>query len=147
MSFLTPLPPAQAATPQAPTSAAVAPQSAAPALPAGVAPNTVVPPGYKLVPANTPDYVDPLSPPYTHAGCSRGMFQGPPPAKWNDASNWMGMRRGLNMAEVTDLLGKEHYDVSGRGRIEWQYGRCGDAVNGRVQFLDGQVVYWQPPES
>jgi hypothetical protein len=143
----TPAPPAPAAAvvpaPAPPAAVQVQP-GAAPASPASVA-SVPVPAGYKLVPVGAPDYVDPLSPPYDHAGCSRGAFQGPPPAKWNDASNWDGMRRGLKMDEVNDLLGKEHFDASGRDRIEWQYGKCGNAVSGRVQFIDGQVVYWQVP--
>src|SRR5581483_9077232 len=140
--------PVPVASPQPP---AVTPAAAPVATPVGSPPvqqvvvppgqqAPAIPPGYKLVPVNTPDYVDPLAPPYTHTGCSRGMMKGPPPAKWNDLSNWGGMRRGLSNPEVEDLLGKEHFDVSGHGRVEWQYGRCGDSVAGRVQFLDGKVV-------
>ncbi len=133
-----------------PAAAPAAPPAGAPPVQQVVVPPTqpatVVPPGYKLVPLNTPEYVDPLAPPYTRTGCSRGMMKGPPPAKWNDLSNWGGMQRGLSNPEVEDMLGKEHFDVSGHGRVEWQYGKCGDSIAGRVQFLDGKVVFWQVPD-
>ncbi len=106
----------------------------------------MVPKGYKLVPANAPDYVDPLSPPYNRTGCSRDLMSGPPPAKWNDASNWPAMRRGLKPAEVENLLGKEHFDAASRDRLEWQYGKCGDAVSARVEFENNEVISWQAPD-
>jgi hypothetical protein len=105
-----------------------------------------VPKGYKLVPVNTPDYVDPMAPPYTRTGCSRDLFSGPPPAKWNEADNWRGVRKGESAAEVEGALGKEHFDAAGRGLVEWQYGKCGDVVGGRVLFQNGQVVSWQVPD-
>jgi hypothetical protein len=144
--------PAPAAAPSAtpPSAAAAAVQVQAPARPAAGSPPSVasaaVPAGYKLVPLTAPDYVDPLAPPYDRTGCSRDLFKGPPPARWNDLDNWSGLGRGQSMAEVEKQLGKEHYDASGRGRIEWQYGKCGDIVRGRVQFESGQVVSWQVPD-
>lgn len=107
---------------------------------------TVVPKGYKLVPVNAPDYIDPLTPPYDRTGCSRALFKGPPPAKWNEPDNWRELSRGQSMADVEGSLGKEHFDVSGQGRVEWQYGKCGDQVSGRVQFVNGRVVFWKVPE-
>ncbi|MDE0852820.1 MAG: hypothetical protein OSA97_00175 [Nevskia sp.] len=105
-----------------------------------------VPKGYKLVPINTPTYVDPLAPPYNRTGCSLELFRGPPPAKWNNAENWRGLGRGDSQSEVEAQLGKEHFDVSNHGRTEWQYGKCGDLVSGRVQFEGGKVVFWQAPD-
>ena len=151
----TPAPDAKAAAANPPVPAA---SMAAPvqALPAPVPPpvvtmqtpsaqSTAAPAGYKLVPVNTPEFVDPLSPPYDKTGCSAGVFKGPPPAKWNNADNWLNIGRGQSMAEVESALGKEHFNADGHGRIEWQYGKCGDAVSGRVLFKDGKVVLWQAP--
>lgn len=134
--------PVTPSTPAPPSAAAAT--SATPV--AAAAPAAVVPKGYKLVPVNAPDYVDPLAPPYDRTGCSRDLFSGPPPAKWTDASNWSGLRRGLTPAKVEELLGREHFDASGHGRTEWQFGKCGDSVAGRVQFQDSQVVFWQTPD-
>ena len=128
---------------KAPETVQAVPQTPAPATAAAVA---EIPKGYKLVPINTPVPVDPLTPPYDRTGCSRDVFKGPPPAKWNDISNWSGLRNGLDPAQVEEILGKEHYNASGHGRVEWQYGRCGDQIAGRVQFLEGKVVYWQVPD-
>jgi hypothetical protein len=118
---------------------------APPASPAAVA-SVAVPAGYKLVPLSAPDWVDPLSPPYDHAGCSRALGKGPVPAKWNEADNWLDVQRGLSMEEVEKSLGKEHFNAQGRGVTEWQYGKCGDTVAGRVLFQDGKVVSWQTPD-
>ncbi len=49
------------------------------------------------------------------------------------------------MSEVEGMLGKEHFNAGGQGRVEWQYGKCGDSVGGRVIFKDGKVVLWQAP--
>jgi hypothetical protein len=144
----TPVPaptPAAAANAVAPPAAVQVQPGASPASPAAVA-SVPVPAGYKLVPLSAPDYVDPLSPPYDHAGCSRDLFKGPVPAKWNEADNWLDVERGQNMADVEKSLGKEHFTAQGRGLVEWQYGKCGDHVAGRVLFQDGKVVSLQVPD-
>lgn len=138
---------AAASAPTPPAAAAVQLPAPAAGTPAQ-APVTAmaVPKGYKLVPINTPTYVDPLAPPYNRTGCSLELFKGPPPAKWNNAENWRGLGRGNSQSEVEAQLGKEHFDVSNHGRTEWQYGKCGDLVSGRVQFEGGKVVFWQAPD-
>jgi len=139
---------AAAAAPPPPAAPGVQVTPPAQPAPAGTPPvaSAAVPPGYKLVPVTAPDYVDPLAPPYDRTGCSRDVFKGPPPARWNDLDNWSGLSRGQTMAEVEKQLGKEHFDATGRGRVEWQYGKCGDVVRGRVQFEGGQLVSWQVPD-
>lgn len=134
-----PVAPAVVASPAPP------PVAAAPASPAAIA-SVPVPVGYKLVPVSTPDWVDPLSPPYDHAGCSRALGKGPMPAKWTDADNWLDVQRGQSPADVEKEVGKEHFDTQGRGLVEWQYGKCGDSVAGRVVFQDNRVVSIQAPD-
>ena len=128
---------APAALPASPAQAQTPPAAAAQAV--------AVPAGYKLVPASSQEPADPLAPPYDKTGCSLGLFKGPPPAKWNNADNWFGMGLGLSMTEVEGMLGREHFDANGRGRVEWQYGKCGESVSARVVFKDGKVVLWQAP--
>jgi hypothetical protein len=141
-----PAAPAVTAAPVPPPAAAVQVQAAAaPASPPAVA-AVPVPAGYKLVPLSTPDWVDPLSPPYDHTGCSRALGKGPMPAKWNEADNWLDVQRGQSKDEVEKSLGKEHFDAQGRGLVEWQYGKCGDNVAGRVVFKDDRVVSFQVPD-
>ncbi len=151
---------AAAVVPASPATAALAPASAGKPAPVSQidpqaavvtvtgegAAATAIPQGYKLVPINTPSYIDPLAPPYDRTGCSREMFAGPPPAKWNDAENWRGIYRGESMAEVEQAVGKEHFDRSSRGRVEWQYGKCGSAVSGSALFEGGKLISWQVPD-
>jgi hypothetical protein len=68
------------------------------------------------------------------------------PARWNDADNWLDVQRGQSMDEVEKALGKEHFNVQGRGLVVWQYGKCGDNVAGRVVFQDSKVVSFQLPD-
>jgi hypothetical protein len=100
------------------------------------------PPGYKLV------RVAPLAPSerYLDTGCSQGFLKGPPPAKWLDVSVWDGLQKDMTPPQVEALIGIDHHDVNARGKLQWQYGRCGDMVSGWVLFEDGRVRSWSAPE-
>lgn len=98
------------------------------------------PPGYKLV------KIQPPPPPYSDTGCHRGGFFSVGPDKpWKHEDRWLALRVGMTPAEVERLLGKEHYDIAGDGRIGWEYGKCGVAYQGIVVFADGKVAYWKKP--
>lgn len=123
--------------PATPATELAAPPEASAAAPAPPAVSTA-PPGYKLVP------IVPVRPEdrYAETGCGSNS---PADAPWKQGFNWAGLRPGMSMAEVEELLGKDHYDLSGQNRVGWQYGKCGNAVRGTVIFVDGQVKVWQHP--
>lgn len=114
--------------------------SAAPAAATTVAPVTpdsITPPaGYALV------KVEPVEP-YSQTGCKK--YSGAVDTRWKVSTNWEYVGVGQSMAEVEELLGIEHYDVKNDRRIGWEYGKCGDAVKGRVIFEGGKVLYWTKP--
>ena len=84
---------------------------------------------------------------YADAGCDRGLFSGPQAGLWKSTANWNKVADGASMPEVETALGVEHYDIDrGKGRVQWEYGRCGTSWEGAVSFLNGKVVSLTPPD-
>ena len=83
--------------------------------------------------------------PYSRTGCSKGLFQGIEPAKWQDPDLWLDLEKGQSPAAVEALLGVEHYDERGGGNVVWHYGRCGATSVARVLFTAGKLADWRPP--
>ncbi len=105
--------------------------------PAVPAPSVVPPPGYRLVPEPAPN---------SETGCSKGLFDFGADAPWKHADNWSALRRGADAAEVEQLLGTGHFNVEARGRVMWQYGKCGANAQGFVVFENGKLLFWQQPD-
>lgn len=141
---------------------APAPAPSASVATAASAPPPTAPPGYKLVKINPlpaapaslppppPGYrlvkIQPPPPRYSDTGCHRGGFFSVGPDKpWKHEDRWLALRVGMSPAEVERLLGKEHFDISGNGRVGWEYGKCAAAYQGIVVFADGKVAYWKKP--
>jgi len=101
-------------------------------------PVPAVPPGYQLV------KIEPV-PAYSQTDCKHSPQYSGRHAPWRDEDHWLALRSGMSMAEVEQLLGPEHYDVSDGGRIGWQYGKCGASVRGMTVFQDGKLLYWNKP--
>jgi len=140
---------AEAAIAAAPVAAVAAPAQSVTAAEANAVVPTIAPPapppppsGYKLV------RVAPLAPSerYLDTGCSQGFLKGPPPAKWLDTSVWDSLQKDMTPAQVETLIGIDHHDIEARGKLQWQYGRCGDMVSGWVLFENGHVRSWSAPE-
>lgn len=83
--------------------------------------------------------------PYSRTGCSRGLFKGIAPARWQDIELWRDLAQGQSPAEVEQLLGIEHYDERGGRNVIWHYGNCGASSRAQVLFTDGKVADWQAP--
>jgi hypothetical protein len=95
------------------------------------------PPGYRLI--REPE-------PYTETGCSEGLFNSGPDALWKHQDAWSSLEKGMKPKEVESLLGIDHYNVSAGNKLQWQYGKCHDFVQGYVLFIDGVVRLWQTPD-
>lgn len=100
-------------------------------------------PGTAAKPAATQIVV--VEEPYSRTGCSRGLFKGIEPAKWQDPDLWLDLSKGQPAAEVEKLLGVAHYDERGGGNVIWHYGRCGAASMAQVLFTNGQLADWRAP--
>lgn len=84
---------------------------------------------------------------YADTGCDRSLFRGPKAGSWQSPASWQKLAVGSSMPDVESALGVEHYDVDrGKGRIEWQYGKCGSSWEGEVVFANGGVVSLSPPD-
>ena len=83
--------------------------------------------------------------PYSRTGCSKGLFAGIAPAKWQNADLWLDLEKGQSPAAVEALLGVEHYDERGGGNVIWHYGKCGAASRAQVLFSNGQLADWRVP--
>lgn len=145
----------RAQCPTAAKSGAVSGPIAAPNTPPGAAPETalpVPPPGYKLVkeadlPAPPPGYkLVKEAEPHSESGCRKGVFAQTADAPWKHEEQWNALDRGMKPAEVEKLLGDDHYNVLAKGRQMWQYGKCGNNVDGFVVFDGSEVLFWQAPQ-
>jgi hypothetical protein len=94
------------------------------------------PPGYRLVPEPAPN---------SDSGCSHSMFGGTD-APWKHEESWSALHRGDSPSEVEPLLGRDHFDVTGDGRVMWQYGKCGRDALAFVVFQDGRLLFWRTPD-
>lgn len=83
--------------------------------------------------------------PYSHTGCSRGLFKGIESAAWQDGSLWLDLEKGQSPAAVEKLLGVEHYDEHGGRNVVWHYGRCGKSSLAQLLFTDGKLADWRAP--
>jgi hypothetical protein len=83
---------------------------------------------------------------YSHAGCDRSLFSGPPPGKWQDSKAWSHISKGMTMAAVEAALGVEHFDENRDDAVQWQYGRCNSGWKGSVTFKNDLVVSVSAPE-
>jgi hypothetical protein len=109
----------------------------APVAPAPAAATPAIPPGYELVKAPEP---------YSQTGCSHGLFSRSPDAPWRHGDTWDALNKGMTPAEVEKLLGPDHYNLKGDGRLAWQYGKCGHDAEGSAIFENGRLLYWQKPD-
>lgn len=100
-------------------------------------------PGMAAKPAAVAKVV--IEEPYSRTGCSRGLFKGIAPARWQDQELWRDLARDQTPAEVEKLLGVEHYDERGGRNVIWHYGNCGASSRAQVLFTDGKVADWQAP--
>lgn len=100
-------------------------------------------PGTAAKPAATQTLV--IEEPYSRTGCSKGLFAGIAPAKWQNADLWLDLEKGQSPAAVEALLGVEHYDERGGGNVIWHYGKCGAASRAQVLFSNGQLADWRVP--
>ena len=85
--------------------------------------------------------------PYSRTGCSRGLFKGIEPARWQDHELWLELEKGQSPAEVEKLLGVEHYDERGGGNIVWHFGKCGASSMAQVLFKQGRLADWRAPSA
>lgn len=85
--------------------------------------------------------------PYSRTGCSKGLFKGIAPARWQDASLWFDLEKGQSPAAVEKLLGVEHYDERGGRNVVWHYGRCGTNSLAQLLFTDGLLADWRAPKN
>ena len=83
--------------------------------------------------------------PYSRTGCSRGLFKGIEPARWQEPDLWLELEKGQSPAQVEKLLGIEHYDERGGGNIVWHYGKCGASSMAQVLFKQGRLADWRAP--
>lgn len=83
--------------------------------------------------------------PYSRTGCSRGLFKGIDPARWQDPELWLELEKGQSPAEVEKLLGVEHYDERGGNSVVWHYGKCGASSMAQVLFTRGKLADWRAP--
>lgn len=113
------------------------------AAPTTVAAGNAALPGTAAKPAATQIVV--VEEPYSRTGCSRGLFKGIEPAKWQDSGLWLDLSKGQPAAEVEKLLGVEHYDERGGGNVIWHYGRCQAASMAQVLFTNGKLADWRAP--
>lgn len=113
----------------------------APAAAASTAP--AAPPGLAPKPANKIVVVE--EEPYSRSGCSLGLFQSIPYAKWMDTELWLELEKGMRPAEVESLLGPEHYDTAAGNNLKWEYGRCGARSDAQLLFSQGKLADWRPP--
>lgn len=77
----------------------------------------------------------------SQTGCSTGTA-----AAWKEQVNWDALRRSMSTTEVEQWLGKAHFNVQTRDRLMWQYGKCGNNVQGYAVFEGGSLVYWKTPD-
>ncbi len=100
-------------------------------------------PGTAAKPAATQTLV--IEEPYSRTGCSRGLFKGIEPARWQDPELWFELEKGMSPAAVEALLGVEHYDQQGGGDVVWHYGRCAASSRAQALFSKGKLADWRPP--
>lgn len=100
-------------------------------------------PGTAAKPAATQTLV--IEEPYSRSGCSKGLFAGIAPAKWQGADLWLDLEKGQSPAAVEALLGVEHYDERGGANVIWHYGKCGAASKAQVLFSSGRLADWRAP--
>lgn len=116
-----------------------APAVATPA-PAAIDPKT---PGLAPKPAKTVRIVE--EEPYSRSGCRAGLFTPLPPARWMERDRWEDLEKGMSAVEVERMLGVEHYDTEGGGRIKWEYGKCGSSSKAQLLFENGRLIDWRAP--
>ena len=100
-------------------------------------------PGTAAKPAATQTLV--IEEPYSRSGCSKGLFAGIAPAKWQDGNLWLDLEKGQSPAAVEALLGIEHFDERGGANVIWHFGKCGAASRAQVLFTDGRLADWRAP--
>lgn len=100
-------------------------------------------PGTAAKPAATQTLV--VEEPYSRTGCSKGLFTGIAPAKWQDANLWLDLEKDQSPAAVEALLGVEHYDERGGANVIWHFGKCGAASKAQVLFTNGKLADWRAP--
>jgi hypothetical protein len=85
--------------------------------------------------------------PYSRTGCSKGLFKGIEPARWQETDLWLDLEKGQSPAAVEKLLGVEHYDERGGDKVIWHYGKCGASSMAQVLFTKGLLSDWRAPTS
>jgi len=100
-------------------------------------------PGAAAKPAATATVV--VEEPYSRTGCSRGLFKGIEPARWQDPDLWLDLKKGQTPAEVEQQLGVEHYDEHDGNKVIWHYGKCELRSKAQVLFVDGKLMDWRVP--
>jgi hypothetical protein len=139
-AIATPPPPVAAVAPvtRPPSAETLEPVPAQPTNATAATPTPAAPPpGYKLVP---------IAPANSETGCRQGMFEVTQDAPWKHEENWSFLRKAMTPLEVEQLLGKDHYDVTAKGRTAWQFGKCGTLVQGMAVFEDGALLFWKQPD-
>lgn len=129
-----PVAPVASAIPAAPAaSPASTAAGAAPASTSGLAPK----PAKKIVVVEEEAY--------SRSGCSPGLFQSIPYAKWMDSELWLELEKGMRPEAVESLLGPEHYDTAAGDNLKWEYGRCGARSDAQLLFNQGKLADWRAP--
>lgn len=82
----------------------------------------------------------------SETGCRRGGLDYGPDDAWKEQPNWDSLRRSMSTKEVEQWLGKLHFVVKSKDRLMWQYGKCGDTVQGYVVFEGDSLIYWKTPD-
>lgn len=109
---------------------------------AALPPSPVILPGTAAKPS--PEVQVRVVAPYSRTGCSTGLFNSAPRARWQDA-DWQDLLKGMTAAEVETLLGVEHFDVTGGGNTIWQFGKCGNTAIAEALFSQGLLEHWRAP--
>lgn len=120
--------------------AAPAPTADTPTATAAIEPKAT---GLAPKPANTVRVIE--EEPYSRSGCRAGLFTPLPPARWMERDRWEDLKKGMSAVEVELMLGIEHYDTGGGGRIKWEYGKCGISSKAQLLFENGRLIDWRAP--